>query len=127
MVFNPNLEVIGWKIYYGIPDRTEWKIEVFTSKDGKWEDAPNENVGIILLYFKGMVNEKENYRRIMSGEDYYWRQEIAGEVVYGMGTPYDASIPFNAPEGIVKTGRWMPDRFFQKLHNIAYADKLWVE
>ena len=79
--------VVSWRIYY--PD------SVFTSDDGSWDEAPNENVQIIMLF-----HEPEPYRTVLMGEDEFRL----------------------TPESSVKYGKWMPDDEYFSLVALAMED-----
>jgi hypothetical protein len=83
----PSSEVVRWRIYY--PD------SVWDSADGPWDDAPSDNVQIVMLY-----HEPEPYRTVMMGEDEFRL----------------------TPNSSVKYGKWMDDAEYEALVKIAMED-----
>ena len=93
-----NPEIVYWKIYY--PNG-----KTFSSKQGKWAQAPNKNVQIVLLW------RKDKNSRILRGRDYYFYDPLALLYTFGQ-TNNLLDIPTTAQ---VKKGSWLSDAAFWKI------------
>lgn len=58
-----NQEIAGFKIWYS--DKT------YSSNDGIWNDAPEDNVQVVMIYFKKRDALNRHTRLYSSGCDYY--------------------------------------------------------
>jgi Icc-related predicted phosphoesterase len=56
------MKILGWKVYYG-------NEEIISSKEAEWEDIPNDDVQVIVLY------HEPPYRTFLGGHDYYLKVE----------------------------------------------------
>ena len=98
--------VRAWRIYYG-------DFTTFDNKRGTWDDAPAENVQIVIL-FEGWDDDLGRPRRfMMSGDDYY----------YSDGTWFGSSFTDIAKAfGTVKFGKFISDADFNRILQTAEAD-----
>lgn len=81
------LEIIGWKIYYSN--------STFTSEDGAWEEAPDQDVQAVEY-----IHESP-YKTLTYGEDFY---NLPG---------HDA----------IKCGAWMEENEFNDFIKSIFGDK----
>lgn len=112
-----NLALQGVRIYYS--DRT---VDVLTMNE--WKSAPNDDVQIIVVFFKETYRvadanvsgnwREEPYRYLCHSEDFYW-----------FGGCGNAEQAFRHSErGTVKLGRWLrPNEAWEALYRKAEADK----
>ena len=99
--------VIGWKIWYGDGS-------TFSSLQGTWKSAPNQNVQIVMTYFNQKDQIGQSLRQIWTGMDYYFMKDN----IWGCSFE-DVSIV----KGIVKYGKWMKsEKEFNDMQAIAMED-----
>jgi hypothetical protein len=87
---------VDWKIYYD-DDST------FSSEDGSWEAAPSDGVLCVV------VKSDKVGRHVFSGSEYYFR--IPGTDSFAHA---DDLGPFLRKLGLVKFGRWAPDKCMEE-------------
>lgn len=97
----------GWKLFYG-DGRT------FSSNDGTWDEAPDQNVQLVMVYEMKTSAMGRPTRRIYSGCDYYFKD----------GDEFGQSFDdIKNTRGVVKNGKWMPtEAEFDAIMNIAMKD-----
>ena len=96
---------LKWKIYYD--DGT-----AFSNIDGEWETAPSDGVLCVV------VKSDKTGRHIFSGSDYYFK--IPGTDSFAHA---DDLGPFLRKLGLVKFGRWGPDRLMEDALKKVASDK----
>jgi hypothetical protein len=87
------VKVIGWRAWY--PGG-----QVFSSIDTRFEDLPSDGVQVIMLY------HADGTRRVMQGNDYYWRVRSDFGLIYGHANEFD---PARYPHATVIRGKWTSD------------------
>jgi hypothetical protein len=100
-------EVIGWRVWYS--DR------VLSSKERAWEDLPADDVQCVMLY------HADGTRRIMLGNDFYWRWESPSGVVYGHADSFDRA---RYPGAVVLGGKWTSDENLARIQRVAMESKV---
>ena len=98
--------VIGWRIYYG--DGT-----TFDDRTGRWEDAPDHNVQVVMLYEQRRDSRGRCYRFVMSGSDYYYKDSES------FGFSFDDRAQAT---GSVKFGKYISDEAFESIRLLAMED-----
>lgn len=102
-----SVAVRGWKLFYG-DGRT------FSSNDGTWDDAPAQDVQIVVVYEMKIDGQGRPTRIVFSGCDYYFKD---GDV---FGQSFD---DVSLVRGVVKYGKLMnTEAAFNKLMNVAMED-----
>jgi len=91
-----NYKVIGWKVWYG--DES-----VVTSRESSWEQAPDQDVQVVMLYFDWKDSQGRPRRQIFSGCDYYF---CDGNWTVPSNWA-DSFTDFSVVKGICKYGKWM--------------------
>lgn len=104
------MEIAGWRLYYG--DGT-----TLDSRESSWEDAPAENVQVLIRFHERLDKRGRPLREMYHGSpgnagDYYWQ--------FGAGTA--AEVPEDAD---VKYGRMIDDTEFMAIYNRALGDYQW--
>jgi len=95
-----------WKIYYSDGS-------TFSSNDGTWGEAPDQDVQIVILYYPRKDGMGRPTRTLVSGVDYYFKSEN------GFGWSFD---DFSQVIGTVKFGKWTDDINFKNIQKIAIKD-----
>jgi len=99
------LDVIAWKIWYGDGSGV-------SSKDVAWEEAPDQDVQIVMLYYRRLDGMGRHCRRVMSGADYYWKD----------GEEFDETNDWGEVRGSVKYGKWTDEANYNRLREITLHD-----
>lgn len=97
--------IIWWRIYYA--DGSTWT----SDKDGKWKDAPDQDVQVVLLW------RRDHNTRILFGRDYYCY--LSDEPLYN----FSQTNILSEAKGQVKTGSWVGDWTFQHIYWEALLDE----
>lgn len=100
--------MIDWRCWYD--DGIE-----YNSADHKFIDLPLDGFQIRIVY------SDPPYKEIQMGMDFYFEAEhSSGEIIYGTGNNED-EIKSRYTNPVIKTGRWAPNEFYNKLIIIAMA------
>jgi hypothetical protein len=91
-------KVIGWRVWYS--DRC------ISSKEARWEDLPADDVQFVMLYHEGGT------RRVMSGNDFYWRWRSGFGMVYAHANEFD---PERYPGATMLRGKWTSDENLNRI------------
>jgi len=95
-----------WKIYYSDGS-------TFSSNNGTWEEAPDQDVQVVILYYPRKDRLGRPTRSLMSGADYYFRTS------HGFSKSFD---DFSLVIGVVKFGKWTTDENFESILEKAIND-----
>lgn len=101
-------EIAGFKIWYG--DNT-----TYTSKDGAWENAPSDNVQVVMIYFKAKDAMGRFTRLYSSGCDYYALDNQTGKFT-------SAFDDITKVSGHVLYGKFMNYQDLSVLEKVAFDD-----
>ncbi len=93
-----------WKIYYN--DAT-----IITARQMNWEDAPSDNVLVVLLFFRKPHPAAPRAR--LHGYDYYWKNGN----VFGF-----SRTNLNFAHGSIKNGVWVSDEIWQWANLVSRKD-----
>ena len=88
-----------WRIWYG-------NGTTFDSNDGTWEEAPSDNVQVVILYEDWNDLQGRPRRFVMSGSDYYFKDEDL------FGHSFDDETK---TRGTVKRGKWLTDEAYEAI------------
>lgn len=100
------LKVIGWKIWYG--DGT-----TFSSLQGTWKKAPDQDVQILMIYYDKKDLQNRSTRKVFSGDNFYF----SDDVIFNSSFEDESKVI-----GIVKYGKWMDGKGFEKIRLTAMDD-----
>lgn len=92
-------KVIGWRAWY--------EGSVFDSRTTQWEDLPADGVQYVVLY------HEDGTRRVMSGNDYYWRWRSDFGMVYAHGDERPSEERY--PDATVLRGKWTSDENLKRI------------
>lgn len=98
-------KVIGWRVWYeGV---------VHDSRATRWEDLPADGVQVVMLYHEGGT------RRVMQGNDFYWRWRSDFGMVYAHGDERPEEARY--PGASVLRGKWTSDENLKRIEGEAMA------
>lgn len=103
-------KVIGWRVWYsgGAP---------LSSREHRWEDLPADDVQCVMLYHEGGT------RRVMSGNDFYWRWRSDFGMVYAQGDERPEESRY--PGAAVLRGKWTSDENLKRIEAEAMEARSW--
>jgi len=102
-------KIIGWKIWYCDADLNE---SMFSSNDGTWEEAPDQNVQRVMAYFDLLDAQGRPRREVLDGSDYYWFN----------GKIFDAGDDITKATGPIKYGKEIDYDFFRGIQKKSLKD-----
>lgn len=109
-IFISSLQTIdwrGWKLFYG-------NGKTFSSNDGTWADAPDQDVQVLLVYEKKIDRQNRPTRIAFSGCDFYFKDGDS------FGQSFD---DVSKVRGVVKRGKWASTEVeFDKIMAVAMED-----
>ena len=100
-------KVKAWKIWYS--DST------FDSIQGKWEEAPEQDIQVVVFYFDEKDGLGRYMRRYMAGNDYYAFVPETEEITQS----FDDISKVN---GSIKYGKWTTDENIDRISKEAAID-----
>ena len=107
--FGGEVYPIGFKIFYG--DNTVYSAKgVSEELKTAWDEAPNQDVQIVVLYENTIDAQGRHTRVLYSGVDYY---------IFDGGT---FTFTNDIHNGTVLYGKWGDDEDFQAIRDIALTD-----
>ena len=118
--------VTGWRIYYADGSTVD-------STQSTWLLAPSLTVQCVVVFSDDQYNcfrpelgsagewRLENYRKVLYGHDYFWRDPSQGE-----WDAFDGGNATETPPGVeVKTGSLLGEEEFLAIANRAMTDLVW--
>ena len=109
-IFISSLQTIdwrGWKLFYG-------NSKTFSSNNGTWENAPDQDVQILMVYEKKTDKQGRPTRIVFSGCDFYFKDGNS------FGQSFD---DISKVRGVVKHGKWMnTEAEFDDIMAVAMED-----
>lgn len=101
------MKVVGWMVWMDTQ-------AIYDSRIHKWEDVPDDGIGIMVTYKEG------GYREIFQGHDHYFH---APGGVIGLNDDTVEEIKARYPGAIVKKGIWLESEAFYNLQQTVLAYK----
>lgn len=101
-------KVVGWRVWY--------EGGVYDSGKTHWEDLPRDGVQFVMLY------HADGTRRVMSGNDWYWRWQSDFGIVYA----HDDERPSEEryPGASALRGKWTSDENLKRIETEVMANKV---
>ncbi len=102
-------QVIGWRVWYDDG-------RVIDARQAPWEALPADGVQLVMLYHAGGT------RRVMQGNEYYWRWRSDFGLVYAHADTRPDEARY--PGAVILRGKWTSDENLARIEREA-AGSTW--
>lgn len=112
------MNAIGWRAWYAGG-------QIFDSANTTWEALPGTGLQVVMVYFDEKADETTPYRRIMHGDDFYYRLAPGAQDRDGSGfdqTNDIAKATRDRQPGTLKRGSLISDVEYNQITNAALLD-----